>query len=180
LVRVTVKDCCENTKLGYVYQPVPIPWLNNKPIPRVKKSKIAKTVEPTTLSTVPVTLDKVVKFVVNRPKKSRSSKQKEDEEEILVIEGIEVEKGKYVKFDVFVNDEDETEVGLDKTEYTGSFAHLPHKRKGNMKVKTTLKLGLNELLENLEAEDDDSVLVTLVPKFGGNDVTVAGSKIEFA
>ncbi|CAK9151778.1 unnamed protein product [Ilex paraguariensis] len=177
-VRVTVKDCCENTKLGYVYQPVPIPWLKNKPVPRVKKSQIAKTVEPTTLSTFPVTLNNIAKFLVKRPKKSRSSKEKEDEEEILVIEGIELEKDKYVKFDVFVNDEDETEIGLDKTEYAGSFAHLPHKHKGNMKVKTDLRLGLSELLEDLEAEDDDAVLVTLVPKFGGDNVTVAGAKIE--
>ncbi|CAK9146419.1 unnamed protein product [Ilex paraguariensis] len=181
-VRVKVKDCCENTKLGYVYQPMPIPWLKNKPVPRVKKSKVAKTVEPATLSAFPVTLDKTIKFLVKRSKKSRSSEEKEEQEEILAIEGIELDSDKYVKFDVFVNDEDETGIGLDKTEYAGSFANLPHKHEGgsNMKINTCLRLGLSELLEDLEAEDDDAVLVTLVPKFGGDDVTIAGAKIEFA
>ncbi|KAL0398628.1 UNVERIFIED_CONTAM: Polyphenol oxidase, chloroplastic [Sesamum radiatum] len=35
MVRVKVRDCLDNTKLGYVYQDVEIPWLDSRPTPRV-------------------------------------------------------------------------------------------------------------------------------------------------
>lgn len=113
----------------------------------------------------PAKLDKVVRAMVARPKKSRTTKEKDDEEEILVIEGIELEdRESFVKFDVFINDEDETVIRPGNSEFAGSFVNLPHKHGGKNKStsRTTsrLRLGITELLEDLGAEDDDGIVVT--------------------
>ncbi|KAL7602782.1 hypothetical protein Lser_V15G16479 [Lactuca serriola] len=188
MVRVKVRDCLDSKKLGYVYQDVDIPWLKSKPEPRLKRalSKIKKLAVaradehiPFAKDVFPASLDKVIKVLVPRPKKSRSKKQKEDEEEILVIEGIEVKRDEFAKFDVFVNDEDDgMRATADKTEFAGSFVNVPHKHKHGKNVKTRLRLGISELLEDLGAEDDDNVLVTLVPKNKGGEVSIKGIKIE--
>ena len=96
-----------------------------------------------------------------------------------MIEGIEVPRDVFAKFDVFINDEDEATSGPDKTEFAGSFVNVPHKHKHHKKIKTRLRLGISELLEDLDAEDDEGVLVTLVPKYGSGDVIIGGVKIEF-
>ncbi|KVH96804.1 polyphenol oxidase, chloroplastic-like [Cynara cardunculus var. scolymus] len=189
MVRVKVRDCLDSKKLGYVYQDVETPWLNSKPTPRLKRvlSKIKKLgvaradeqMPPFAKDVFPASLDKVIKVLVPRPKKSRSKKQKDEEEEILVIQGIEVKRDVFVKFDVFVNDEDEGMSGADKTEFAGSFVNVPHKHKHGKNVKTKLRLGISELLEDLDVEDDDNVMVTLVPKNGGGDISIKGIKIEF-
>ncbi|KAI7999995.1 hypothetical protein LOK49_LG09G00649 [Camellia lanceoleosa] len=188
LVRVKVKDCLDTRKLGYVYQDVDIPWLNTRPTPRVSKLSrkinkagvaMAADTPSTATEVFPKKLDKAVRVMVPRPKKSRSKKEKDDEEEILVIEGIEVDRDVFVKFDVFINDEHEVVIGPSNTEFAGSFVNVPHKHKHGKKIKTILRLGITELLEELGAEDDDGVLVTLVPKNGAGAVTIGGVKIEF-
>ncbi|CAK9162626.1 unnamed protein product [Ilex paraguariensis] len=191
LVRVQVKDCLDTTKLGYTYQNVDIPWLNSRPTPRlarvvrkIKNLGMAKAADTYMADDVfPATLDKVLKVMVKRPKKSRSKKEKDEEEEILVIE-IEVDRDLFAKFDVFVNDEDEATSGPDKSEFAGSFVNVPHKHKHlhlhkhGKKIKTRLRLGLTELLEDLGAEDDEGIMVTLVPRNECNGVTIGGIKIE--
>jgi polyphenol oxidase len=131
----------------------------------------------TAISAFPLDLDKVVSTEVSRPKKSRSKKEKKDEEEVLVIEGIDFERGEFVKFDVYVNDEgDPSPRGPNKAEFAGSFVNVPHASR--TKGKSSLTLAINELLNNLEAEDDDSVVVTLVPRSGKSPV-IGGVKIEY-
>ncbi|GMY32741.1 polyphenol oxidase, chloroplastic-like isoform X2 [Fagus crenata] len=197
-VRVKVKDCLETTKLGYVYQKVDIPWLKTKPTPRKSKTKkvaklfqlggggvgaaqAAESTGSTTGSvTFPIVLDKVISTLVSRPKQSKRSKdEKEDEEEVLVIEGIQFQRDEAVKFDVYINDEDDSPSGPDKTEFAGSFVNAPHKHNHNKKMNTTLRLGITDLLEDLDAEDDESVVVTLVPKYGKVVPTISGIKIQF-
>ncbi|GFZ06234.1 hypothetical protein Acr_18g0004040 [Actinidia rufa] len=188
LVRVNVKDCLDTKKLGYEYQYVDIPWLTTKPTPRIGKvfRKVKNAVKAIAAETpmnaddvFPRKLDGVVKVIVPRPMKRRSKKQKEEEEEVLVIDGIEVPRDVFAKFDVFINDEDEAASGPDKTEFAGSFVNIPHKHKHHKKIKTRLRLGISELLEDLDAEDDEGVLVTLVPKCGSEDVVIGSVKIEF-
>ncbi|KAL5772484.1 hypothetical protein ACOSQ2_012408 [Xanthoceras sorbifolium] len=195
LVRVKVRDCLDTKRLGYVYQDVDVPWLNTKPTPRKLRKKVAKIFDrgggvaqaAETKNTkltpsshkFPLVLDKVVSTLVPRPRKSRSKKQKEEEEEVLVIDNVEFERDSAVKFDVYVNDEDEP-VGPGNTEYAGSFVNVPHKHKHGKKMKTCFRLGLTDLLEDLGAEDDDSVVVTLVPKYGKGLVRIGGIKIDFA
>lgn len=189
-VRVKVKDCLETPNLGYVYQDVDIPWLQSKPTPRKSKLKkvakffhlghgdVALAAETRASLKFPVVLDKVITTVVPRPRKSRSKKEKEEEEEVLVIEGIEFEKDAALKFDVFINDEDDTPTGPDKTEFAGSFVNVPHKHKHRKKMNTCLRLGISDLLEDLAVEDDDTVVVTLVPRYGKGLATIGGIKIE--
>ncbi|CDP22269.1 unnamed protein product [Coffea canephora] len=179
-VCVKVGDCFSNDKMGYIYQKVDIPWVKNKPVARVTKSRVAFTSgAPQADKVFPGPLNKTVKVLVKRPKLSRSKKQKEEEEERLVVSGIEFSMDKYVKFDVFINDEDDNPNDFAKSEYVGSFAHLPHKVKGDMKVKTTQTFELTEILEDLDVEEDDALLVTLVPK-SKTALTIDSIKIEVA
>ena len=190
-VRVQVKDCLETTNLGYVYQDVDIPWLKTKPTPRKSKLKkvakflhlghnkdVALAAEIAASVTFPIVLDKVISIVVPRPIKSRSTKQKEDEEEVLVIEGIEFDRDVALKFDVYINDEDDLPSGPDKSEFAGSFVNVPHKHKHTKKMNTILTLGLSDLLDDLDADDDDTVVVTLVPRYGKGKATISGIKIN--
>ncbi|KAI3803631.1 hypothetical protein L1987_31788 [Smallanthus sonchifolius] len=184
LVRVYVKDSLLTNQFGYDYQRVDVPWLKSKPVPRAPRSGIAKKlvgkVKKTEDVTFPVKLDKTVKVLVPRPKKSRSKKEKEEKEELLIIQGITYDSEKYVKFDVYVNDEDDDASAPDQTEFAGSFAQLPHKHKGKTSSKTNFRAGLTELLEELEADDDDNVLVTVVPRSGSEDITIDEIKIIYA
>lgn len=127
----------------------------------------------TPLTDFPIALESTITVLVPRPNKGRSKAEKEDKEEVLVIEGIEHEVNQAVKFDVFVNDEDEA--GPDNTEFAGSYVTVPHGANKNEVIKTSMKIGITELLEDVGADDDESVLVTLVPKTG--DVKVSGVKI---
>ena len=130
------------------------------------------------LSEFPITLDKTVSTVVRRPKKSRSKLEKEDEEEVLMIQGIEYDRSQPVKFDVYINDEDdEAPSRADKAEFAGSFASVP--QSGHSGQKTQLNLGISDLLEDLGADDDETVIVTLVPKSGIGKVKIDGIKIDF-
>ncbi|KAK8489026.1 hypothetical protein V6N13_130284 [Hibiscus sabdariffa] len=190
LVRVKVRDCLDTRKLNYDYQKVDIPWLATKPTPRRVMSKVktalgaanAAETKKKVVSNIrfPLVLDSVVSLEVARPKKSRSRKDKEAEEEVLVIENIEFDRRQMVKFDVYVNDEDDTEIGPHHTEFAGSFVNVPHKHKHGKKMSTSLRLGLTDLLEELDAEGDDAIVVTLVPKFGKGLAKIGGIKIEFA
>ncbi|KAF5182131.1 Polyphenol oxidase protein [Thalictrum thalictroides] len=191
LVRVKIRDCLDQKNLRYTYQEVDIPWLKARPTPGKAKSPVAKkalkafprslnSVGDETSNIFPITLDSVVKINVARPKKSRSKKEKEDEEEILVIEGIEYERDSFVKIDVYINDEDETTTNPAKSEFAGSIVNVPHKHGTKMKkLHTCLRLGITDLLEDIGAEDDDEIVVTLVPR-QGKDVTIEGIKIVVA
>uniref|UniRef100_A0A6V7QWC5 Tyrosinase copper-binding domain-containing protein n=1 Tax=Ananas comosus var. bracteatus TaxID=296719 RepID=A0A6V7QWC5_ANACO len=197
LVRVKVKDCLEADAMRYTYQDVEIPWLKAKPTPKnvlqkikSKESTLKATPRGTTTTTAettfPVVLDKPVSATVARPKARRSGKEKEEEEEVLVVEGIELEKDVFVKFDVYINSPEHEGVGPEASEFAGSFVHVPHKHKKAKKGKemarmnTRLKLGITDLLEDIGAEDDESVLVTLVPRSGKGMVKVGGLRIDFS
>jgi polyphenol oxidase len=143
-----------------------------------KKAAETKTAL-TPITAFPLVLDKTIVTVVSRPKKSRSRKEKEEEDEVLVIEGIEYDKGKFVKFDVFINDDVEMPSKPENTEFAGSFVNVSHKHA--KKSKTRLILGITELLEDLEADGDDSIVVALVPRSNtvSDPVVISGVKIEF-
>ncbi|KAI3465963.1 hypothetical protein Pfo_022626 [Paulownia fortunei] len=178
LVRVKVADTLDQERMGYVYQRVDNPWIQCRPLARAQKTRAAATSNAPKADKVvfPLKLDNVVKVLVPRPKKSGIQ---DKEEEFLLIQGIEVDTGKFVKFDVFVNDEDETVNIVDRAEYAGTFAQVPHKHKGQVKVKTSIRLRLTELFEDLRVEDDDdAILVALVPKAG--DIAIGGIKIIYA
>ncbi|KAI3906238.1 hypothetical protein MKW98_021771 [Papaver atlanticum] len=162
LVRVKVKDCLKQENLRYRYQDVEIPWRNAKPTPKARtvEKTIAKKQSVGTTQ-FPIILDKTVQVWVKRPKtKARS---KEEKEEILVIKGIELHRGALVTFDVSINDEDDAEP--EPSEFAGSFTNLPHNHgKEDQKFKICLNLGITDILEDLDAENDDDILVTITPR----------------
>ncbi|KAG8377225.1 hypothetical protein BUALT_Bualt08G0006200 [Buddleja alternifolia] len=189
LVWVKVRDCLDNTKLGYVYQDVEIPWLESRPKPRISSAvrKMKRLVKANAADTtgdcsprevLPAKVDKVLKVMVKRPKKKRSKKEKDELEEILIIQGIELDRDVYAKFDVYINDEDDEVSTEENTEFAGSFVNVPHKHKHGKKIKTQLRLSITDLLEDLDAEDDEHVFVTLVPTSAGDSVKIHGIKIE--
>ncbi|XP_019174144.1 PREDICTED: polyphenol oxidase I, chloroplastic-like [Ipomoea nil] len=179
-VRVYAKDCMDNIAMGYDYEYSSLPWLKSKPSPSKTTGAAAASNAPFVTDVFPVTLDKVVQVKVSRPKTSRTKAEKEKEEEVLVIDGIEVAMDQYARFDVYLNDSDQPDGGKDKAQYAGGFAHLPHKQESSSTTKTSVRLGLNEPLEDLGAEDDDTVLVTLAPQVGGGVVDVDSIRIEYS
>ena len=179
-VRVKVRDCLDTKKLGYVYEDVDLPWLRTPPTS--PKSKLLREAKKSPLlsskpSKFPLVLDSITSTVVKRPKKLRSKEEKEQEEEVLVIEGIEFGSDKYVKFDVHIDDDEDNLSEPDQTEFVGTFVNLFHGQGHN--INTSFKVGISKVLECLEAEEDDVVLVTLVPKVGKGDVIIGGIKINF-
>ncbi|GJQ98040.1 polyphenol oxidase I, chloroplastic-like protein [Tanacetum coccineum] len=127
----------------------------------------------------PVKLNEIVRVLVKRPAINRTKKDKEKANEILLVSNIELDGEKYVKFDVFVNDKDKVPTATPAdSEFAGSFAQIPHGRTDKRMMMTSgVRFGLNELLEDIKAEDDEYILVTLVPRSGCDDVTVSEIKI---
>ncbi|KAL5996844.1 hypothetical protein ACLOJK_007766 [Asimina triloba] len=188
LVRVKVADCLDTTKLRYAYEEVDLPWLQAKPKASTKTpTNISKTVDA--FGSDPRTLTSTIRASVKRSKWSRTEKEKEEEEEILVIQGIEVRRDVFVKFDICVNlniDGEENAVGPGSHKFAGSFTNLPHNYSETdgdgkaMKLKTSLKLGLTDLLEDIGADGDEEIEVSLIMKAGnGEDITIGGIRIEF-
>lgn len=96
---------------------------------------------------------------------------------MLVVEGIEAHSADFIKFDVYMNAVDHEKVGPGGREMAGSFVSLKHPGGGEVLVQTSMRMTLNELLQDLGAEGDDSVTVTLVPVEGR--VRIGGLKIVY-
>ncbi|KAK6932520.1 Polyphenol oxidase, central domain [Dillenia turbinata] len=184
LVKVKVSDFVDTEKLGYTYQTSEIPWVSARPIRStgLQYGEDKTTVTNITTSDFPMVVSEVVTHTVWRPKKSRSKEEREKEEEVIVIEGIEIDPEQYVKFDVYVNEKEGKFGGPTCAEFAGSFVNVPYKMKKGVetnKKKTCLKLGLSDMLEDLGAEDDESVHVILVPSSGDKRIRIGGVGIAY-
>ncbi|KAK9131709.1 hypothetical protein Scep_011237 [Stephania cephalantha] len=187
LVRAKVGDALSISQLRYAYQDVPIPWMNARPTPkRPKGSRASNDLKKKAVKAAdafPRSLNNgLIRLIVKRPiiNKSRTKKEKEEQPEVLVIEEIELDAGETVKFDVLVNDDDESTMP-DKSEFAGSFVNVSHRHEGmegEMKINTSLRLGITDLLEDLGVEDDDELVVTIVPRIGTQNVIIGEVKIE--
>jgi polyphenol oxidase len=164
LVRVTVRDMLDVGRLRYRYAGVGLPWFSARPTatPGVnRESGKLKSVR------FPVSIDDAaVSVEVRRPAALRSRREKEALEEVLVVEGVETDGAEFVKFDVYVNAVDYKKVGPGGREMAGSFVSLKYPGKEGEVVRTSMRLALNELLEDLDADGDRSITVTLVPVKG--------------
>ncbi|KAK3119899.1 hypothetical protein QOZ80_9AG0677430 [Eleusine coracana subsp. coracana] len=173
LVRVTVRDMLDTEKLGYKYSKVAMPWATARP-PRTpgvnSKRGVLKSVR------FPVSLDAAMSVEVMRPDALRSRISKDDDapEEVLVVEGIEVQDANFVKLDVYVNAVEYHKVRPGGRELAGSFVSLRHPATED-RVKTTMRVALNELLEDLGVKEETSVTVTIIPVTG--KVKIGGLKI---
>lgn len=175
LVRIKVRDCLDNEKLGYVYQDLCIPWLYTKQIPRRRRPP-TKLPAPEVIG-FPKDLDSKITTVVKRPKKSRDKEEKSEEDEILVIEDIEFDKSSRVHFNVLVNVVDDgSDVSPGNSEFAGTFTNISHGHKH--RVKTSLRLVITDQIEDLGLQDDETVIVSIDPKVVEDKVTIGGIKIE--
>ncbi|CAI9784321.1 unnamed protein product [Fraxinus pennsylvanica] len=171
LVRVTVKDSLDNLRMGYDFERIDLPWLDYRPPPQTARARVIKTTSDAPLaSTVfPVILDKIIRVQVPKAKKGKA-------DELLVLENIEVDTTKFLKVDVFVNDEDDNINELDKASYAGTYAQVPHKT-NKTPNKTSIRLKPTDLYDDMEIDDDETILVTLVPRHQGGGITIGGIKI---
>ncbi|KAF6136325.1 hypothetical protein GIB67_042810 [Kingdonia uniflora] len=196
LVRIRIRDVLDITKLRYKFETIDNPWLNARPKPSVPP-KIARHIlkmrdmEENGLGSTSSafgancrTLDSTIRVTVHRPKTGRTKKEKDEEEEVLVVFGIDIKKDRYVKFDVYINAADETIIGPESREFAGTFVSMRkgvrlvmHKDDVISKKKTYLKLGISELLEDLEADDEEKIWVTVVPRSGTG--TIEGIRFEY-
>ncbi|CAM0913421.1 unnamed protein product [Alopecurus aequalis] len=168
LVRITVRDVLDIDKLRYKFDGIGMPWIDARPptTPKVnnKKGLLNPVMFPVSLDDVAVTVE------VRRPRVLRSWREKDLEEEVLVVEGIETDGTDMVKFDVYVNAMDHEKVEPGGREMADSFVCLSHPTmdgtgKG-VEIKTSMRVALNVLLQDLDADGDETVTVTLVPKHG--------------
>ncbi|KAL8196875.1 hypothetical protein R6Q57_024372 [Mikania cordata] len=184
LVRVCNKDSVNLDKLKYNYVENPnevSSWRKSRPVKRNIDLQVVTTddVEKVDQIKFPVSLNKALKVRVKRPTVNRSVEEKERAHEVLFIKGIRYDTGKFVKFDVFVNDK--LKDGLVPTpcdpEYGGGFAELPHNDMENMFMKSLVRFGLTELLEDTNSDGDEYVTVTLVPRTKCDDLTIGEIQI---
>lgn len=129
---------------------------------------------------LPRKLDSTIRAQVPRSQKSRSKKQKEEQEEVLNVNMELLQMDKYIKFDVFINEEDDNppKMRVMNSEYAGSFVSLPQSSKKSNQ-KTSLTLGLTDLIQDLGVDDHDSVEVILVPRSGFGAVVITDVKIDY-
>lgn len=182
LVRVRVRDCLDNKPLRYTYQEVDIPWLRKRPTPKAARAAARSAF---TEATFPLTLTAAASVTVRRPRVGRSQAEKAAETEVLVVEGIQFPRDKAIKFDVFINvPTNFKEITAGDSEFAGSFVNVPHTHRARDSqtavVTTTLRLSIQELVEELDADRDESVVVTLVPRSGTENVKIGGLSIEFS
>ncbi|WOL03769.1 hypothetical protein Cni_G12489 [Canna indica] len=197
MLHYNTRDCLETENLQYVYERVPLPWLG-------KLTNCEVTAETTAAAEQTVTQTPVAEFgnkprdlvigtplrvLVSRPTKSRKTREKKEKVEILEIENIKVPTNDIAHFDVFVRvPSDGGLVGPGLGQYAGCYSRLPHGKRtapplpgaGKLakvvKNLAKLKLGLTSLLEDIEAEDADKLVVSLVLRTG--EVSVGGVSIN--
>ncbi|PIN14147.1 Catechol oxidase [Handroanthus impetiginosus] len=74
LVRVTVKDCLDNLRMGYDYERIDLPWLDYRPPPQTVAARVTRTGKsaPKAETVFPLTLDKIVRILVPKTKKGKA------------------------------------------------------------------------------------------------------------
>ncbi|KAK1439696.1 hypothetical protein QVD17_05516 [Tagetes erecta] len=182
LVRVYNKDCVNLGKLKYNYIEDPdrdLPWLKVRPAKRSKRLQVASTEEVQRVEQLkfPVSLDKIVKVRVQRPPINNLKMLLDNE--VLLLANIRFGCDKFVKFEVYVNDnlKDSVLATPCGAEYVGAFAQIPHFDKAIRSYGA--RFGLKEVLEDTNSEREGFVTVTLVPKVGCEDLTIGEITIKF-
>ncbi|PIA30672.1 hypothetical protein AQUCO_05400047v1 [Aquilegia coerulea] len=180
-----VRDCLITENLGYTYTTERHAWKDikrtYKKLQRGKKRSAGEGLSLIPVSefgSAPRALNSTIRVLVPRPKVSRSTDEKEEFSEVVVVEGIKFGHGESTKFDVYIAKPIEGLVGPDLGELAGSFVRVTHTHHKKDKVETTSKieLGVTNLLDDIEAEASDSLVVSLVPQHG--DVTIGGVRID--
>ncbi|KAJ0974645.1 hypothetical protein J5N97_016610 [Dioscorea zingiberensis] len=178
-VRVRVRDGLDNRLLRYTYQDVDIPWLTKRPTPKASSAAARASF---TEATFPINLTAAASVTVNRPRVGRSQAEKAAETEMLVVDGIHLERDKPIKFDVYVNAPQYEGIRADASEFVGSFVNVPHTHGASdgqgVNMRTTLRLSITEPLEDLGVDGERNIVVTLVPRMGS--VVIDAIRVEYS
>ncbi|KAH7677125.1 polyphenol oxidase protein [Dioscorea alata] len=170
VVRVKISDSLNTSKMCYTYAESTAPWLGAVPKKKTKAKTPGSIVQVNEFGSERKELDKPIQVLVKRPKKSRSKSEKEDEGEVLYISDIIVSDGRKARFDVYINAPAAPgRAAADNGEFVGSYVKLPETSqaaKASKDKKRLLKVGISSALEEGEFEDAESIVVTIVPRFG--------------
>uniref|UniRef100_A0A0C9S718 TSA: Wollemia nobilis Ref_Wollemi_Transcript_14050_927 transcribed RNA sequence n=1 Tax=Wollemia nobilis TaxID=56998 RepID=A0A0C9S718_9CONI len=110
----------------------------------------------------PVELRGPVTLLVKRPNPKRTAKEKEEAEEIVWVQNIEATMADVPTFRVFINlPEANAGTSADSPHFAGSFVDFDRSKRKN--IRLSYKVGISECLENLDAAENESIFVTLVP-----------------
>ncbi|KAJ8555305.1 hypothetical protein K7X08_012801 [Anisodus acutangulus] len=115
------------------------------------------------------------------PTSSRTQKEKNEQEEILTFNCVKYDDREYIRFDVFLNADKTVNANeLDKVEFSGSYTSLPHVHANHNSSPEgiSFELAITELLEDIGLEDEDTIAVTVVPKAGGETISIEGAEIK--
>uniref|UniRef100_A0A0C9RTV2 TSA: Wollemia nobilis Ref_Wollemi_Transcript_13395_916 transcribed RNA sequence n=1 Tax=Wollemia nobilis TaxID=56998 RepID=A0A0C9RTV2_9CONI len=119
-------------------------------------------------------------FVEARVDRPAFSEEWRGREEELVMQGIKVKKYMPLGFDVYIRPADREE----DDEYAGSFIHVPPRSKLQRRRvgRCCLRLGISDIMEDLDAYQHTTFIVTLVPKFktDPDPVSVENIRIEYS
>lgn len=101
---------------------------------------------------------------------------------MLTFLELNIDQRKHIRFDVFINaDANSNWHELDRAEFAGSYTALPHVHSDPTKPHVApiakFQLAITELLEEIGLEDEDDIVVTLVPKTGGEFVAIKSAVI---
>ncbi|XP_066325832.1 polyphenol oxidase I, chloroplastic-like [Miscanthus floridulus] len=166
-VRIKFRDVLDTRDLGYAYDVEAdrdLPWLRPKIttlVPHGKdsgapaRSSAAAPVFPLALTKGQVVEVPAVAVPVREAGK----------EQLLVIDGVEFDPQANNKFDVAINvpADKALQVGPQYKEYAGSFAVVPGSGAGGTR-KGKVSLCITDVLYDLDAEDDSTVDVVIVPR----------------
>ncbi|KAF3639198.1 Polyphenol oxidase F, chloroplastic [Capsicum annuum] len=182
--RVKVRDTLNHKKMGFDYLHMPTPWRNYKLVKKSKTKLNARLLPPTTKIFPIAKLDKVISFSVQRLTSGRTQQEKDAKEEMLTFKNLRYDVRKQMRFDVFINAEENSNWNeLNRAEFSGSYTNLPHIQRNQSEPHiTTIKnfqLAINELLEEIGLEDEYNLVVTLVPKIGGEFVSIESAEITY-
>ncbi|XP_004246037.2 polyphenol oxidase B, chloroplastic-like [Solanum lycopersicum] len=174
---VKVGDCLDTKKMGYDYVKSPTPWRDFKPNKNYSSGKLDTSSVPPASKIFPIfKLDVNTSFSLDRPASLRTQVEKDNKEEILTFSYIKYDSREYIRFDVYLNaDKNVKPEDLNQTEYAESYTSLPHTHKpgDDDHVSTaTLQLAITELLKENGLEKEDKIVVTLVPRKGGEGLAI--------
>jgi polyphenol oxidase len=167
-VRIKFRDVLDTRDLGYTYDPEydrDLPWLRPKIttlVPHGKDSGGAAARSSAAPPVFPLALTKGQ--VVEVPAVAVPAREA-GKEQLLVIDGIEFDPQANNKFDVAINlpADKALLVGPQYKEYAGSFAVVPGSGAGETR-KGKVSLCITDVLYDLDAEDDSTVDVLIVPR----------------
>ncbi|KAL6001564.1 hypothetical protein ACLOJK_007302 [Asimina triloba] len=180
-----VRDCLDPLPLGYDYQDMSLAWSDaaKKSLTSSGKTRSASAskIPVAEFGPVPRLLEESpIRALVKRPKSSRGASEVDANVEVLIVDGIEIEHSSQTRFNVYIVKPTGKFAAADYGQFAGSFVTAAHGHRSSDDEKKTqkrgLKLGITELIKDIDAEDSESLVVTLVPT--KSSVVIGGIRIE--